>query len=340
MPLPHVRSFLASLCLSLPIFAHPDHQEQLAAEMAQAANAFLAALNDEDRATATFPIGAPERTNWHYVPMADRGGLLFKSMNAKQRAFALRLLHTALSTEGSTKAVSIMQLEDILREIENGAPHRDPSLYTVAIFGEPGKNPWSWRFEGHHLSVNQTITDEGISGTPLFFGANPAKVPSGPKAGLSILADEEAMGRAFVHSLSPQQQQAAIIAARAQNEIETAQESRVSRLSPRGLRYAEMTPEQQTALRALVQLYIERHEDEIAAASLARIEANGFQNLVFAWAGPTEPGEGHYYRILGPTFVIEYGNTQNDANHHHTVFRDFDNDFGRDAFGDHYRKEH
>ena len=183
-------------------------------------------------------------------------------------------------------------------------------------------------------------TDEGIAGTPLFFGANPAQVPSGPKAGLSILADEEAMGRAFVLSLSPTHQQSAIIAARAQHEIETAQQSRVSRLSPRGLRYSEMTPEQQTALRTLVQLYIARHEDEIAAASLTRIEANGFQNLIFAWAGPTEPGEGHYYRILGPTFVIEYGNTQNHANHHHTVFRDFENDFGRDGFGDHYRKDH
>ncbi len=339
MPLSRLLS--SCLCLILPValHAHDDHQEELAAEMATAANAFLEALGDENREAATYPADSAERTNWHYVPM-KRGGLVFKEMNAKQRGLALRLLHTALSNTGSMKAVAIMQLETTLRELENGAAHRDPDLYYVAIFGTPGELPWGWRFEGHHLSVNQTITAEGISGTPLFFGANPAVVPSGPKAGFSILADEESLGRAFVLSLDTSQREQAIVANRARNEIETAQESRVNPLSPRGLPYRNLNPAQQQALGELLQLYLDRHEDEIAAASLARIHEHGFENLSFAWAGPTEPGEGHYYRIQGPTFVIEYGNTQNDANHHHTVFRDFEKDFGRDTFGEHYREKH
>ncbi len=329
---------LASI-LPFTAFAHDDHQTELANQMAAAASTFLASLNDEDRATATYPADAAERTNWHFVPM-ERGGLVFKGLNATQRGHALRLLHTALSDQGSLKAVSIMQLETVLRALENGAAHRDPDLYYVAIFGTPGELPWGWRFEGHHLSVNQTITAEGISGTPLFFGANPAVVPSGPKAGTSILADEESTGRAFLLSLDADQRRLAVVANRAANEIETAQESRVNPISPRGLPFTRMTETQQKALQDIVRLYLDRHEDEIAAAALARIEQHGLDHLTFAWAGPAEPGEGHYYRIQGPTFVIEYGNTQNNANHHHTVFRDFEKDFGRDTFGEHYRDQH
>lgn len=345
MPLPLRRALTSAVVLvcllNLPTTsrAHEPALDALAQTMTEAADTWLASLDDDQRPQAVFAVDDPERTNWHFVPMVRRG-LPLKVMNATQRAAALRLLHTALSSRGSHQALAIMQLEKVLHELENGAPHRDPDLYYVAIFGTPGHPPWGWRVEGHHLSVNQTITDRGISGSPLFFGANPGRVPSGPQAGQRVLGAEEDRGRAFVLSLDAAQRRAAIIAGTARHEIETAQETRVNPLAPVGITFTALTPDQQTALRNLLQYYLFRHEDEISAAALARIEAHGLEHLVFAWAGPTEPGAGHYYRIQGPTFVIEYGNTQNDANHHHTVFRDFDDDFGRDLFGDHYRTDH
>lgn len=340
MPLPRTVALLSGLLVASPLIAHPNHADTVATDMAVAAAEFTGTLDDAQRAEALFPADSEERTNWHFVPM-ERKGLVFKSMNERQRQAALALLHTALSTSGGETAEAIMQHENILRGMENGAPHRDPELYYVAIFGKPGTNPWGWRFEGHHMSVNQTITDAGVSGTPLFFGANPAKVPEGqPRAGFRLLGDLEDMGRSFVLSLDNTQRATAIIAARAANEIETAQKSRISPLDPKGLKYTAMTPAQQTDLRAILDYFLARHRDEISANALAKIAANGMDNLVFAWAGPTEVAQGHYFRIQGPTFVIEYGNTQNNANHHHTVFRDFEDDFGRDLLGDHYREQH
>ncbi len=316
---------------------HPQHET--AELMAEAATAFLGALDDDDRADAVLSLESAERENFHYVPLRRRG-VVFKDLNPAQRELALELLRTALSVSGARQARQIMELEAILRGLENGAPHRDPELYYVTVFGEPGELPWGWRFEGHHLSVNQTVTADGISGTPLFFGANPARISAGPRAGERILGETEDAGRAFVLSLSDVQRDHAVIADRAPFEIETGQRPRVDPLKPAGLPYAEMTAAQQEALRALVQLYLDRHAHEIAVASRERIAAHGFGNLVFAWAGPLEAGRGHYYRVQGPTFVIEYANTQNDANHHHTVFRDFERDFGRDLLGDHMRTQH
>ena len=319
--------------------AHPHHQDATALDMAAAAASFLGHLTNDQRQEALFPADSEERENWHFVPMV-RKGVSFKDLSTTQQAAGLELLRTALSDSGAETAESIMQHEAILRVLENGAAHRDPELYYVAIFGTPGRKPWGWRFEGHHLSVNQTITENGISGTPLFFGANPGKVPSGEHEGLRLLGTEEDRGRAFLLSLDEAQRQTAVIAARADREIETAQKSRVNPLAPKGIKFTDLTDAQQADLREILDLYLDRHRDEISAAALAKIEANGMDNLVFAWAGPIEVGKGHYYRIQGPSFVIEYGNTQNGANHHHTVFRDFENDFGRDLLGDHYRESH
>jgi hypothetical protein len=319
--------------------AHEHHQEALAQEMSQLAQGFLASLNEEDRATAAFPLTSEERENFHYVPLV-RKGMVFKSMKASQRAAALQLLHSALSSSGSYKVVHIMELEKVLYELENHDPKRDSELYYVAIFGEPGKNPWGWRFEGHHVSVNQTITDEGISGSPLFFGANPGHVTTGEHAGLRVLAEEEDKGRAFVESLTSAQRQKAVINTTAIREILTSQNSEVSPLDNDGIAYGELTSDQQTQLRRLLQYYLDRHEQPIAKAALDRIESHGIENLVFAWAGSIDLGEKHYYRIQGPSFVIEYANVQNNANHHHTVFRDFTHDFGRDVLREHYRDSH
>lgn len=307
--------------------------------MTVSAAELLGSLNAEQRQAAALPFDSGERENFHYVPLV-RQGALYKDMNARQRANTLQLLHTALSNSGSMKAVSIMELEAVLAELENNPVRRDPELYWIAIFGTPGKLPWGWRFEGHHLSVNQTLTKHGISGTPLFMGANPGRVPSGAKAGLRVLGESEDRGRKFLRSLSAEQQKQAIISSRAIYEIETGQTSLVEPLDDEGIPYPALDETQQRSLVFLVRHYLDRHEHEISEAARQRIEDHGWDNLVFAWAGPTEVGEGHYYRIQGPTFVIEYANTQNDANHHHTVFRDFANDFGRDVLREHYRHSH
>ena len=339
MPLPRFITALLVLSFSIPATAHDDHQAELATEMAALANGFLASLDDAGRSAASFPLTSPERENFHYVPLA-RQGMVFKSMNAAQRDAAMQLLQSALSNMGAEKVKQIMALESVLYELENHDPRRDSELYYVSIFGQPGTLPWGWRFEGHHLSVNQTITDEGISGTPLFFGANPGHVATGEHAGKRVLGLEEDKGRAFVSALSTAQRQQATINSTAIREILTGQSSEVTPLENRGLSYRDLSPALQAQLRDLLQYYLDRHEQPISAAALARIKAHGMENLVFAWAGSITLGEKHYYRIQGPSFVIEYANTQNNANHHHTVFRDFTNDFGRDVLRDHYRHSH
>ncbi|GAB5562007.1 MAG: DUF3500 domain-containing protein [Synoicihabitans sp.] len=339
--LPHHRATLAFLLSGSFLFAHSHRVDQadLIADMTATAAEMLGSFNDELREAAVIPFENEERENFHYVPL-DRKGALYKDMTAIQRANTLKLVHTALSDSGSMKAMQIMQLESILAEIENDPERRDPEKYWIAIFGTPGKLPWGWRFEGHHLSVNQTITKDGISGTPLFMGANPGKVLDGPQKGKRVLGESEDRGRQFVLSLTPEQQKRAIIAKKAIREIETGQHSLVEPLADEGIPFTALNADQQRSLEFLVRHYLKRHEDEISEAARHRIEDHGWANLTFAWAGPTDVGAGHYYRIQGPTFVIEYANTQNDANHHHTTFRDFENDFGRDALREHYRHSH
>jgi hypothetical protein len=338
MPLPRFLTLLLILTFSVRAAAHDDHQVELAQDMDKLANGFLASLDDTGRAAAEFPLTSPERENFHYVPLA-RQGMVFKSMTSAQRDAAMQLLHSALSNMGSQKVTQIMELENVLFALEND-PKRDAELYYVSIFGQPGTLPWGWRFEGHHLSVNQTITAEGISGTPLFFGANPGHVAAGEHSGLRVLGAEEDKGRAFVSALSTAQRQQATINTTAIREILTGQKSEVSSLDDQGLPYRDLNPALQNQLRALLQYYLDRHEQPISDAALARIKKHGMDNLVFAWAGSIALGEKHYYRIQGPSFVIEYANTQNNANHHHTVFRDFTHDFGRDVLREHYRQSH
>lgn len=339
MSLSRIILLLVASTFSLRTMAHDDNQHKLATEMAELAQTFLTSLDDNGRSSASFPLTSPERENFHYVPI-DRKGLVFKSMTDTQRSAAMNLLHSGLSNMGAEKVHQIMALESVLHELENQAPHRDSELYYVSIFGDPNQLPWGWRFEGHHLSINQTITDDGISGTPLFFGANPGHVAAGKHAGLRVLGTEEDKGRAFVSALPPAQREQAIINSTAIREILTGQKSEVTPLDNRGLPYSELSAPLQKQLRDLLQYYLDRHEEPIAQAALDRIKANGLKNLVFAWAGSTQLGEKHYYRIQGPTFVIEYANTQNKANHHHTAFRDFTHDFGRDVLLEHYRKSH
>jgi hypothetical protein len=285
-----------------------------------------------------FEFADAERLNWHFVPR-ERRGLPLKEMNETQRAAARRLLQAGLSQRGYLKASTIMELELVLRELGGNPVMRDPELYFFSIFGTPTANAaWGWRTEGHHLSLNFTVAGDSLVATaPSFFGANPAHVRTGSRQGLRALAAEEDLARALIRALDEEQRALAIIATEAPRDIITGNAGQVDPLSPAGIPITRLSPQQSALLVQLLDEYLSRMAPDIAAQRRARLEKTDFSRVTFAWAGSLEVDRPHYYRVQGPTFLIEYDNTQNEANHIHSVWRDFDGDFGRDLLREHYR---
>ena len=328
-------SFLPALAI-LNLFAPVAFAHSPAEEMAEAATNFLGALKPAQRSKAVYEFSNEERFDWHFIPK-PRKGLPFKDMTPAQSALAEELLKTALSQKGYLKASTIMSLEKVLFALEKQGPTRDSRLYFVTIFGEPGAGPWGWRLEGHHLSLNFAIQgDQVLAGTPSFFGANPARVQDGPRKGLRALPQEEDMGRALVKSLDADQRKLAIIATNAPRDIITGNSRKAKALDPVGIAASALTKEQREILMGLIKEYVSRYRTEMAEQDLKKIMQAGDDKIQFAWAGALEPGQGHYYRIQGPTFLMEYDNTQDNANHVHTVWRDLQNDFGEDLLRQHY----
>jgi len=217
---------------------------------------------------------------------------------------------------------------------------RDPERYFFSIFGTPStRGSWGWRVEGHHISLHFTVVNGRlVAGAPTFFGANPAEVRVGPKKGLRVLGAEEDAARALLESLDSSQRTMAMINGVAPNDIVTLAKVKVDPLSPVGIPASALNSNQRALLRKLVGVYTDFMADDIAADRLAKIEQAGWDKVAFAWAGPLQRGEKHYYRVQGPTFLIEYDNTQNDGNHIHSVWRDFNGDFGEDLLREHVRE--
>jgi len=314
---------LLGVLLAVPgvLRAHPA-----ADEMAAAAKKFLAALNSEQRAKAAFDFKADDRLDWHYIPK-ERKGLTIKEMTAEQRPLALALLRSGLSELGYGKATNIMSLEPVLHELEGAGRKfpRDQQLYHFFVFGQPdAKGTWGWRVEGHHVSANFTIVEgQFIASTPSFLGSNPAEVREGPRKGLRVLAGEEDRGRELIKALDMEQRKVAVIA----EALETA-----------GISASKLTLVQRGLLMKLIAEYVHRVRPDLAKADLQKIQQAGVDKIQFAWAGGIEKGEGHYYRVQGPTFLLEYDNTQNNNNHVHAVWRDFNGDFGEDLLRKHYQE--
>jgi len=306
------------------------------AEMSAAASRFLAALRPEQRTQAQLGFDEPERARWHFVPRA-RKGLPFKSMSPEQRQLAERLVATGLSHRGYDTALTIIGLETVLAETDG--PMRDPELYYLTIFGEPASHqPWGWRFEGHHLSLNFTSPVTALPAvTPSFFGSNPNE-RNGAGVVQRVLAPEEDLARELVKSLDPGQRKTAILSGRAPPDILAGPGRELP--DREGIGHGQLGELQQALLVRLIKVYLERHRPDVAAAEWARIEHAGLSNVRFAWAGGLEPRQGHYYRVQGKTFLLEYDNTQNDANHVHTVWRDAERDFGVDLLREHYLASH
>ena len=336
------RLAIAAALVLVSVTASTVASQRSATAMSSAASKWLASLSPEQRDRAVFPFDSEERMRWHYVPNETfpRKGLTIKDMTESQRALAHELLKTGLSARGYLTATSIMELEKVLRAIEGGVRMaRDHEAYLFSVFGTPGdKQAWGWRFEGHHLSVRFDVVGAKMTASsPAFFGANPAEVRDGPQKGTRVLGAEEDAGRALLDSLDATERAAAILPIEAPGDILTTTKVTVDPLSPIGLKASAMSKPQRELLMSLIDVYAGLMAADVAAERMDRLKKAGLDNIAFAWAGETEKGKKHYYRLQGPTFLVEYDNTQNDGNHIHSVWRDFNGDFGRDLLREHLK---
>lgn len=340
-----IKALSVSLIILTLAFAIGGSTRQAsAAAVVKAAKQFIAALTTEQRAKAVMAFEDEERFNWFYVPR-ERRGVALKELNDAQRKLAQEFLKATLSQRGYYKATTIMEIELVLREMESPTPgdaataaRRDPTLYYFSFFGQPtDQGRWGWRVEGHHLSLNFTAIDGRIvATTPSFLGSNPAEVRQGPRRGLRVLGAEEDIARDLLHSLTVEQRARAIFQADAFADIVTTNAKRVDPLAPVGIPASQFNPQQMSLLVRLLNEYASTMPADLAAQRLDKVQQAGLEKIWFGWAGGTERGQPHYYRVQGPTFVIEYDNTQNNANHVHTVWRDFQGDYGRDLLREHY----
>ena len=309
-------------------------------QMKTFADSFLSTLDDSQKAVAVVPFASEKRVQWHFIPMKERKGLVIREMNDAQRSAALRLVRAALSEAGYDKTNKIMSLEGVLRQLEGEDRkwERDPNKYFVTIFGTPGnEGQWGLSFEGHHLSLNFVCRDGRIvDSTPQFFAANPATIKTDVKGplgkGTRVLRDEEDLAFQLIGSLTKNKQALAIIDKKAPKELRFAGDAQPKVGEPEGISFRALNKEQQQTLKQLVHVYTDAVVDPVAKERQAQITDDGWNEVHFAWAGATEPGVGHYYRIRGKRFLIELVNTQSDAlgnpaNHIHSFYRDLTGDF-------------
>jgi hypothetical protein len=304
--------------------------DQSGSWMAVAADRFLKSLDNELSKKARYEFDSEERLNWHFIPR-ERKGVPLKDLYSEQRALAFGLIQSGLAGAGYLKATTIMSLEAVLRQQEQGGgPLRDPERYFLTIFGTPSdRGKWGWRVEGHHLSLNFALEDGKIvAATPAFFGANPAEVRQGPRQGLRTLAEREDRALRLLQALDENQRKSAVVSPEAPRDIRAANTPQPPTDAAVGIAYADLNRDQQAMLRALVESYAEDMPVEVSRAWLGEVRNAGFDAIRFAWAGAADRSRGHAYRVQGPTFLIEFNNTQNGANHIHSVWRSMLGDFG------------
>jgi hypothetical protein len=338
-----MRGWIAAL-LTLAVCISAGAQSGTGAqEVTHAAQAWLASLDKSQHAEAQLPLDSPERSIWTYLPQA-RKGLPLKRQTDTQQAAAIALVKASLSAAGFETVSTIRRLEVVLRDELKSMPQaRDPDMYYLLVFGEPGdKGAWGLRFEGHHISLNFTMRDGRIvSSTPQFFGSNPHQVLEGSMKGTRVLGAIEDLAKTLLASLDDTQRKKAIAPGDAPEDI-------LTRFDPvatppdatQGIAYAELKPEQQAALMKVLGEAAGVQRPGVAAARMTKLREAGLEKIRFVWMGGAGPGDKNYYRVQGPTFVFEYDNTQNDGNHSHSAWRDFAGDFGRDVLKEHYKAAH
>ena len=341
---------MSSICRTLAIAgliglamlaAMPGEVGAQGAGAVAAAHRVLDAAAPAQRGELLHPFTDAARSDWHYTPRR-RDGLAWKAMPAPLREATTALMRTALAERGLEKVRALMALEITLRELESFGLSRDPDNYALAIYGEPGAGGWGWRFEGHHLSLHFSLEgDRYVSTLPQFFGANPAVVPrdlggGAPRAGFRLLGNEEDLARQWLASLNAAQRQRAVFDTRTYGDIVTRNAPRAQPLDAVGLPFGEMDASQQAQVLKLVAAFAEHLRPEFTEARLARVRAAPLATIRVGWAGSTQPGQPHYFRIQGASFLVEFDNS--GGNHIHSVWRDFEGDFGRDILREHYRR--
>ena len=326
---------IAAVLLVFGVSRSSGHE--VAKEIFEAAEILIKSLDDKQRTVLVRPFDHELRTDWQFVPM-ERTGLSFAKLKPHQSLLALSLLQTPLSHRGFSQSLQIMTLEQVLHDLEKQNPNRDAEKYHLFFFGEPSTTKtWGWRIEGHHLSLSFTLVDgQTVVSTPAFLGTSPAEVREGSQTGMRVLGKEEDLARQLVKNLSSDQKKIAVTNETAPPDVINGPGRPASPLSPVGISAKNLTEPQQQMLRGLIRMYIDKLRPELAEQDWEKIEAAGFEKIHFAWSGQLMPGKPHYYCLQGPTFIIEYDNTQNNANHVHTVWRDFMNDFGADLLKQHY----
>jgi hypothetical protein len=290
-----------------------------------AATNFLASLSPEQRQQATFAFDSAERLRWHFVPQFERNGLQIKAMSEPQRKLAHELLKTGLSARGYDTYTKIMQLENILRDVEKAAARRVIPRAIASRCSAPHRPRAPGAGASNSIMSRCTSRWERHRDLehPSFAGANPAEVKDGPQKGQRTLGALEDTARALVTSLDAGQRKTAIFDAVALNDIVTGNALDIKPLAPQGLMVSTMNPSQRDQLMKILDAYAGFDDGRYRRRSHGQVKAAGIEKIGFAWAGSTERGQKHYYRVQGPTFLIEFDNSQNDGNHVHSIWRDF-----------------
>jgi hypothetical protein len=315
---------------------------QVTRDMARAAGVWLAALDQRQQREARLEWTSRLRESWHYVPRS-RPGVALRAMNAAQTAAAWDLLGSLLSARGLDQVRGQLTIERILGELSGSPSFRDPGNYSLVVFGDPaGGAPWAWRFEGHHLSLSVLVAPgHGVAVTPVFFGANPAHVPRGhAHGGFRLIGAEEDAAFSLIQSLEGAQRTQAVIADRSLGDIVSGPGRELDLKRFEGVPLARLNEAQRGGILRILELYAGTMREEIAAPALAKVREAGLEALHFAWAGSLARGRPHYFRVHGPTALIEYDNTQDGANHVHSVWIDPQALFGRDLLKAHYKGAH
>ncbi|WP_339835654.1 DUF3500 domain-containing protein [uncultured Maribacter sp.] len=302
-------------------------------------NQFISSLTPPQKAKIVHEFKADDRDDWHFLPWSsyERQGLPLKELRTEQKELVHKLLQSSLSDTGYKQTTEIIGLEKVLAASSGDPVYRDPEQYYVSIYGDPTQEDvWMWTFEGHHVSLHFTTVADAVSYTPRFFGSNPGRIMEGARKGFSPLVNEEDMGLQLINMLSTTQKQTAIFNEKAYNDIVSFNKPVAEKLPVEGILVNNLTADQKKLLMDIIYEYASTIPAEQAMARISNIRKEELDEMRFAWAGATELGKAHYYRIQGKTFMIEFDNSQNNANHIHSVWRDFDGDFGRDLLKEHY----
>ncbi|SNR60576.1 Protein of unknown function [Maribacter sedimenticola] len=307
---------------------------------ASIASTFISTLTHSQKEQTVYHFKAEDRDDWHFLPWSSykRQGIPLKELNTAQKDLVHQLLQSSLSDTGYQQTTEIIALEHVLAASSGDPVYRDPEQYYIAIYGDPAQDDvWMWSFEGHHVALQFTTVGDTVSYTPRFFGSNPGRIMEGDRKGFSPLINEEDMGLQLIHMLTDEQQKVAIVSERTYNDIISFNTPVAKKPDLEGILVQDMTEKQKKLLMDIIYEYASTIPADQAMQRMGSIRKEELENLRFAWAGATELGKAHYYRIQGNTFMIEFDNSQNNANHIHTVWRDFDGDFGRDILKEHYK---